>query len=126
MKRRKTRQKKERSDLDESVRRLLAMVGEDSGEEECSSSRPAASSPVRRVYYCSRTHSQLAQVMAELEKIVQRNVDKLEGKVKAVTLASRKSTCLNARVTRLVSSEAINDKCQELLNGTLSVFLSSC
>lgn len=106
-------------DLDESVRCILAMVGEDSEEDENSSARLAKETPpTRRIFYCSRTHSQLAQVMAELEKIVLLNADRIAGRVKAVTLASRKSTCLNARVMKLGSSEAINDKCQELLNGT--------
>lgn len=56
----------------------------------------------RRVYFCSRTHSQLEQVVAELRKCVEACADLSAVRVKEdgqtfrmSLLASRKSTCIN-------------------------------
>lgn len=93
------------TELDEQVKKLLEMVGESDGEKD------NVTRPPRRVYYCSRTHSQLAQVMKELTRITKHKDIAIHG----VTLAARKSCCINPAVSKLSSSDAVNEKCQELM-----------
>ena len=123
---------------DDPTSALLKMVRELDQEEDaatgqnCHPRSTEAMPPPRRVYYCSRTHSQLAQVMGELDKIV-RWAQRQEGgaekrcpataallqysasRVRATTLASRKTACINPGVRKLSSAEAVNQKCQELV-----------
>ncbi len=79
-----------------------------------------------KVFYCSRTHSQLSQFVNELRRVAMPpifhpNVDcekkqlseLIEG-LKHVTLGSRKSLCINAKVLKLGNVTAINERCLEL------------
>ncbi|XP_041015216.1 ATP-dependent DNA helicase DDX11 [Juglans microcarpa x Juglans regia] len=61
-----------------------------------------------KVYFCSRTHSQLSQFIKELRKTVFAN------EVKIVCLGSRKNFCINEGVLKLGNSTRINDQCLEL------------
>jgi chromosome transmission fidelity protein 1 len=97
--------RKKSNDLDDSIQKLLEIVA-DSDEDQFTTRPP------RKVYYCSRTHSQLAQVMTELKKIL--TIGQI-GNIRAVTLASRKSTCINGAIRKLASAESVNQQCQELL-----------
>nr|XP_001395061.2 ATP-dependent RNA helicase CHL1 [Aspergillus niger CBS 513.88] len=58
-----------------------------------------------KIFYCSRTHSQLTQFAGEEE---------LEERVKHVTLGSRKNLCINPRVSSLENATAINERCLDL------------
>lgn len=61
-----------------------------------------------QVFYCSRTHSQLAQFVEELRKTTQgRNV-------RCVTLGSRKNLCINPDVLKLGTDAKISDKCLDM------------
>ena len=66
---------------------------------------------VRKVIYCSRTHSQLSQFMNEVKR-TQWGKD-----LKAVSLASRKGMCINPKVSSLKSSTRINAACLDLQKG---------
>ena len=86
-----------------------------------------------KIYYTSRTHSQLTQFVSELRRPVfppsipgsllpQRK--KKEGAeeaekecIKHVPLSSRQHLCINPSVSRLGSLAAINDRCVELQQG---------
>lgn len=57
------------------------------------------------VYYCSRTHTQLAQVISELK----RN----EHKYNAVVLGSRRMYCVNDKIKNIKSLDELNNKCKE-------------
>ncbi|PIA42699.1 hypothetical protein AQUCO_02000269v1 [Aquilegia coerulea] len=61
-----------------------------------------------KVYFCSRTHSQLSQFIKELKKTV------FASKLKVVCLGSRKNFCINKDVLKLGSSSQINERCLEL------------
>ncbi|KAK8608456.1 hypothetical protein V6N13_023879 [Hibiscus sabdariffa] len=61
-----------------------------------------------KVYFCSRTHSQLSQFVKELRKTVFAN------EMNVVSLGSRKNFCINEEVLRLGSSTQINERCLEL------------
>ncbi|RFU29090.1 hypothetical protein B7463_g7225, partial [Scytalidium lignicola] len=76
-----------------------------------------------KVFYCSRTHSQLTQFINELRRphfpqpIL---FDEKPGsesqieEVKHLTLGSRKNLCINPSVNKLKSLTAINERCAEL------------
>lgn len=64
-----------------------------------------------QILFCSRTHSQLAQVVNELKKTVY-------GKsVRVVSLASRQQYCINESVRALKTNALINERCLELKKG---------
>lgn len=66
------------------------------------------------VFYCSRTHSQLQQVVGELRR--------LGWKVNATVLGSRKCLCANSRVNvRGRVLEEVNELCREAVDGSRCV-----
>lgn len=70
-----------------------------------------------RIYYCSRTHSQLSQVMSELNK----NKDKYE----SVILGSRKIYCVNKVANDCNSLDIINSRCKNLLKDEKCTFYTN-
>lgn len=72
-----------------------------------------------KIFYCSRTHSQLTQFVNELKRIkvppaVTLGVDGLEGEIKHLSLGSRKNLCINPNIQKLGNVNAINERCLEL------------
>ncbi|KAN0101688.1 DNA repair helicase [Hyaloscypha variabilis] len=74
-----------------------------------------------KVFYCSRTHSQLTQFINELRRpkfppAIRDDVTKDTGTedLKHLTLGSRKNLCINPSVNKLNSLTAINERCSEL------------
>lgn len=81
-----------------------------------------------RIYYCSRTHSQLSQFAQELRRVnlpsslplpqdaegEKHENAQLEEVIKHLTLGSRKQLCINPRVSALGTATAINERCMEL------------
>lgn len=92
-----------------------------------------------KIFYCSRTHSQITQFVNELRrvklppsvppdpddpatdlKISSKNTSKAaqEGtaveELKHLTLGSRKNLCINPKVSKLNSTTSINERCLEL------------
>ena len=80
-----------------------------------------------KVFYCSRTHSQLTQFVQEVRRVdlpvsswaIRQDdprADKSDEKlvVKHVPLGSRKNLCINPKVSKLGSAPAINERCLEL------------
>lgn len=65
-----------------------------------------------QIFYCSRTHSQLKQIVQEIRKTVYAET------IRVVTLASRQHYCTYANVKRLNFNNAINEKCLELKKST--------
>ncbi|XP_053742276.1 ATP-dependent DNA helicase DDX11 isoform X1 [Synchiropus splendidus] len=63
---------------------------------------------VTKIYYCSRTHSQLAQFVHEVQK------SPFSQDIGVVTLGSRQNLCINEEVRRLGSIHRINDRCMEM------------
>lgn len=58
-----------------------------------------------QVYYCSRTHSQLAQFVREVQKT------KFGDDVRLVSIGSRANMCINESVRRLASNSLMNERC---------------
>jgi chromosome transmission fidelity protein 1 len=77
-----------------------------------------------KIFFCSRTHSQLSQFTSELGRVKMPPafspdeedmiVDGLVEDVKHLTLGSRKNLCINSKVSRLGNATAINERCMEL------------
>jgi chromosome transmission fidelity protein 1 len=77
-----------------------------------------------KIFYCSRTHSQLTQFINELRRVhippalqsEPASAEPLleEGEFKHLTLGSRKNLCINPAVNKLRSTTAINERCMEL------------
>jgi chromosome transmission fidelity protein 1 len=79
-----------------------------------------------KIFFCSRTHSQLTQFSNELNRVnmppaitpdaQSALIDQstLVEDIKYITLGSRKNLCINAKVSRLGSATAINERCLEL------------
>lgn len=78
-----------------------------------------------KIYFCSRTHSQLSQFTGELKRLrlppglppvkdddEEREQDTEE--IKHLTLGSRKNLCINPKVAGLPSQVAVNERCIEL------------
>ncbi|XP_034734747.1 ATP-dependent DNA helicase DDX11 [Etheostoma cragini] len=63
---------------------------------------------ITKIYYCSRTHSQLAQFVHEVQK------SPFSKDISLVTLGSRQNLCINEEVRRLGSIQHINDRCIEM------------
>ncbi|KAK9100999.1 hypothetical protein Scep_024429 [Stephania cephalantha] len=61
-----------------------------------------------KVYFCSRTHSQLSQFLKELRRTV------FASELNVVCLGSRKNLCINDDVLKLGNSTRINERCLEL------------
>ena len=61
-----------------------------------------------QIYYCSRTHSQLAQFVREVQK------SPFNESTRVVSLGSRQSLCINDDVKQLKNINKINDRCLEL------------
>ena len=80
-----------------------------------------------KVYFCSRTHSQLAQFVQELRRVRlpevswAAEIDTTQGNhpedkvaIKHLPLGSRKNLCINSKVSHLGSALAINERCLDL------------
>uniref|UniRef100_A0A8D2DQ60 DEAD/H-box helicase 11 n=1 Tax=Sciurus vulgaris TaxID=55149 RepID=A0A8D2DQ60_SCIVU len=63
---------------------------------------------ITKIYYCSRTHSQLAQFVHEVQK------SPFGKETRLVSLGSRQNLCVNEDVKNLGSVQLINDRCMEM------------
>ncbi|XP_047404058.1 ATP-dependent DNA helicase DDX11 isoform X1 [Sciurus carolinensis] len=63
---------------------------------------------ITKIYYCSRTHSQLAQFVHEVQK------SPFGKETRLVSLGSRQNLCVNEDVKSLGSVQLINDRCMEM------------
>ncbi|XP_032893656.1 ATP-dependent DNA helicase DDX11 [Amblyraja radiata] len=63
---------------------------------------------VTKIYYCTRTHSQLAQFIHEVKK------SPFGKEIRLVSLGSRQNLCVNEEVRSLKSIQQINDRCREM------------
>ena len=75
-------------------------------DKDAAADRP----PLVQIFYCSRTHSQLAQLLRELQRCSAHVRD-----IRTCTLASRQTLCVNDAVRSLTSAAAVNDRCAQLL-----------
>ncbi|CAH2068022.1 unnamed protein product, partial [Thlaspi arvense] len=81
---------------------------ESSSEEEEDGKECSDDEDGLKVFFCSRTHSQLSQFVKELRKTV------FAQKIKVVCLGSRKNMCINEDVLKLGNVARINERCLDL------------
>jgi chromosome transmission fidelity protein 1 len=78
-----------------------------------------------KIFFCSRTHSQLTQFSSELRRVqmppsitpdtsTASPDETLVEEVKHLTLGSRRNLCINPKVSKLSNPTAINERCLEL------------
>lgn len=70
-----------------------------------------------KIYFASRTHSQLSQFVNEVKKTKFADLNK-GNPIKVAPLASRANLCVNMDVLRLKDPGAINEKCMEMQKET--------
>uniref|UniRef100_A0A8D8RQK0 Fanconi anemia group J protein homolog n=1 Tax=Cacopsylla melanoneura TaxID=428564 RepID=A0A8D8RQK0_9HEMI len=70
---------------------------------------------VSKIFYGTRTHKQITQIVRELKKTVYKD------QLRMTILSSRKHTCINDEVRR--SKKNINDHCQELKETEVGTYL---
>ena len=97
----------ERGEMSEAGKRTFP-AELDEGSESEESEESEAERDHQQILYCSRTHSQLSQVVKELRGT------SLANQVSAAILGSRKGLCVNDKVTRLGSASRINEQCIQL------------
>lgn len=70
-----------------------------------------------KIYFASRTHSQLRQFASQLRlPVFPPSLPSVKSEsIKHLALGSRKQLCINPRINRLTSTDAINDACKDLL-----------
>ena len=83
-------------------------LSDDGGDSDEGESRP-------QILFCSRTHSQLAQFVREINRTTHRRA------VHVVTLGSRQNFCLNDSVRKLGSVGLMNERCNDLRQQKISV-----
>eukprot|EP00051_Salpingoeca_urceolata_P024533 m.432377 g.432377 ORF g.432377 m.432377 type:complete len:393 (-) comp20244_c0_seq40:12-1190(-) len=81
---------------------LFHGVGSDSSNDEDDHFQ------ITKILYCSRTHSQLAQLVHEVKAC------SFGSELRVVSLGSRQNLCVNERVNKLKSLSLINEKCMDL------------
>ena len=103
-------------DIDEN---LIDYNSDDDSTEDSSANKPEDEKLFVRpkIYYCSRTHSQLSQFISEIKKT---NYSRQVRPLRTVVLASRNNFCINDSVLKLNNSSLINEKCIELQNSSNS------
>ena len=60
-----------------------------------------------KIYYCSRTHSQISQFVTEIKRTAFANA-------RCITLGSRRNMCINSGVTKLGSDSKISEMCLDM------------
>lgn len=75
---------------------------------------------VTKIYYCSRTHSQLSQFVREIIK------SPYGDNVRVTTLGSRQNLCINDKVLNLKSINLINESCLDMQKNKTEKQESDC
>lgn len=108
-----------RSLLAQEVGSLLAKLGEGDAHGKGRDRDPVETQNPVKIYYASRTHSQLSQFASQLRlpnfpsSFADQQVP--VERLKYVPLASRKQLCINDDVKKWKTVDAINDACADLL-----------
>ena len=92
--------------IKENTHPLKKLKSENQREDSCFNFIDELPVLVPKVYYASRTHSQLSQVLEELAKF-----DSQSGTI----LASRQHLCINEKINGTLKGESLNERCHELL-----------
>ncbi len=100
---------------EEALKRL-----EDEPDLEGEQREKERSLPTRKIFFCSRTHSQLSQFVSEVRH------SGWSDSIKLLVLASRKNLCINPDVVKLSNQTLIADKCLDLIGNVKDSTKSKC
>uniref|UniRef100_A0A0D9ZVU2 Helicase ATP-binding domain-containing protein n=2 Tax=Oryza TaxID=4527 RepID=A0A0D9ZVU2_9ORYZ len=89
--------------------------GGSSSESEADGEEEEEEEVTPKVFFTSRTHSQLSQFVGELKKT------EFGRRLRTVCLGSRKNLCINKDVLKLGSANWINERCLELQKSKKSI-----
>lgn len=92
----------------------LELDERESSEDEPDEEETPEEQPYRpaKIFFCSRTHSQLSQVVNEIKGTVYKD------KIRVASLASRQIYCINDEVRQSGSQSLINEQCLDLQKRT--------
>ncbi|KAK6760178.1 hypothetical protein RB195_021609 [Necator americanus] len=88
---------------------MLQVTFQDVATQMATGSIPSLSTFLPRVYYCSRTHSQLAQVVRELNRTMYKDI-------RTTVLGSRDQLCINDKVSKQPDSRLKTAMCRSLVS----------
>ncbi|KAJ5885299.1 Helicase-like DEXD box c2 type [Penicillium taxi] len=121
------RNKPSNSGFDSLSASTLALLDRFKGQFSESKSDEDLDDDTVKIFYCSRTHSQLSQFAGELRRVSfpssipndpeeekDSGLPTLEERVKHLSLGSRKNLCINPKVKALENGTAINERCLDL------------
>jgi chromosome transmission fidelity protein 1 len=94
-------------DEDDALLLKRRLADSSSSDSDSDSDSKAEDEPLQ-LLFCSRTHSQLAQFVREINKTQHRR------QLKVVTLGSRKTLCINEAVNKLLPVALMNERCLDL------------
>ncbi|XP_065202076.1 ATP-dependent DNA helicase DDX11 [Planococcus citri] len=97
----------ETSDNDDTDMLLEEVQNDDADKSESEDETENEYEPTK-IYFCSRTHSQLSQFIGEIKKTPYKD------NIRVVPLASRQTLCINPDVKKLRTISLINERCLEL------------
>lgn len=100
-------------DEDEDVDELIP-VDVESDDEMLEENVEEKHKPIQ-IYFCSRTHSQLNQIVGEVKNTTYKDT------TRTISLASRSNYCINKSVLDLKSNNLINERCLELQKSKVKV-----
>lgn len=87
---------------------ILGDIESDSDEEELQDTDESEKYRPVQIFFCSRTHSQLSQIVGEVKSTIYKK------DLRSVSLASRQNYCINKSVMKLKNGSLINEQCLEL------------
>ncbi|KHJ99475.1 DNA repair helicase [Oesophagostomum dentatum] len=87
----------------------LQATFQDAASQVAGGSAPSLSTFLPKVYYCSRTHSQLAQVVRELNRTMYKDI-------RVTVLGSRDQLCVHNKVCREVDNRVKTAMCRSMVS----------
>lgn len=99
------------SDNEFSLREYDSDEGEDGNGSDCEGEDKEADLSelqLPKIFYCSRTHSQIAQFVSEIRRTE-------FASVRCISLGSRRNMCINPAVNSLSSDAAVSERCLDMM-----------
>ncbi|XP_073827168.1 ATP-dependent DNA helicase DDX11 isoform X2 [Musca autumnalis] len=97
---------------------VLEEIDNNDEDEEIESEKPMKYRDVQ-IFFCSRTHTQLAQVVKEIKRTVYGE------RVRCVSMASRQQLCIHKDLRKITNTALINELCLDMAKNTNSK-VTSC
>ena len=104
---------------DDEIDEFLPVEIESDSDDENPNEKDEEKHKPLQVFFCSRTHSQLNQIVGEVKNTIYKK------NARTISLASRSNYCINKSVLALKKNNLINDRCLELQKSTVKVTKSN-